>query len=80
MVSYTNYYIFYNFFQRHNSQIDDLIFIICGKIYKEGDFMYNSCHTSFDSMKEFLITGAELDGKYQDINNNSPEKGYFTIY
>lgn len=27
--------------------------------------MYNNCHTSFDSMKEFLITGAELDGKYQ---------------
>lgn len=27
--------------------------------------MYNSVHTSFDVMKEFLITGAELDGKYQ---------------
>ena len=27
--------------------------------------MYNNCHTAFDVMKEFLITGAELDGKYQ---------------
>ncbi len=27
--------------------------------------MYNGCHTSFDVMKEFLILGAELDGKYQ---------------
>lgn len=27
--------------------------------------MYNSVHTSFDVMKKFLITGAELDGKYQ---------------
>lgn len=27
--------------------------------------MYNSCHTSFDVMKEFLILGAELDRKYQ---------------
>lgn len=27
--------------------------------------MYDSCHTSFDVMKEFLIYGAELDGKYQ---------------
>ncbi len=27
--------------------------------------MYNAVHTSFDVMKEFLITGAELDGKYQ---------------
>lgn len=27
--------------------------------------MYNTVHTSFDTMKEFLITGAELDGKYQ---------------
>lgn len=27
--------------------------------------MYNMVHTSFDVMKEFLITGAELDGKYQ---------------
>lgn len=27
--------------------------------------MYNNCHTVFDVMKEFLITGAELDGKYQ---------------
>ena len=26
--------------------------------------MYNNCHTAFDVMKEFLITGAELDGKY----------------
>lgn len=27
--------------------------------------MYNEIHTSFDVMKEFLITGAEFDGKYQ---------------
>ena len=27
--------------------------------------MYNNCNTAFDVMKEFLITGAELDGKYQ---------------
>ncbi len=27
--------------------------------------MYNGCHTSFDVMKEFLILGSELDGKYQ---------------
>lgn len=27
--------------------------------------MYNDCHTAFDVMKEFLITGCELDGKYQ---------------
>lgn len=27
--------------------------------------MYNMVHTSFDVMKEFLITGAELDGRYQ---------------
>ncbi len=27
--------------------------------------MYNMVHTSFDVMKEFLITGAEFDGKYQ---------------
>lgn len=27
--------------------------------------MYDNCHTSFDVMKEFLIYGAELDGKYQ---------------
>lgn len=27
--------------------------------------MYDAVHTSFDVMKEFLITGAELDGKYQ---------------
>ena len=27
--------------------------------------MYNSVHTSFDVMKEFLIQGCELDGKYQ---------------
>lgn len=27
--------------------------------------MYNAVHTSFDVMKEFLITGTELDGKYQ---------------
>ena len=27
--------------------------------------MYNNCHTAFDVMKEFLIIGAELDGKYQ---------------
>lgn len=27
--------------------------------------MYNYCHTSFDIMKEFLVTGAEFDGKYQ---------------
>lgn len=27
--------------------------------------MYNNCHTAFDVMKEFLITGAELDCKYQ---------------
>lgn len=26
--------------------------------------MYNAIHTSFDVIKEFLITGAELDGKY----------------
>lgn len=27
--------------------------------------MYNDIHTAFDVMKEFLIIGAELDGKYQ---------------
>lgn len=27
--------------------------------------MYNTIHTSFDVMKEFLITGAELGGDYQ---------------
>ena len=27
--------------------------------------MYNSVHTSFDVMKEFLITGCELTEKYQ---------------
>lgn len=27
--------------------------------------MYTLCHTSYDVMKEFLITGADLDGKYQ---------------
>lgn len=27
--------------------------------------MYNNFHTAFDVMKEFLITGAELYGKYQ---------------
>ena len=27
--------------------------------------MYNNINTAFDVMKEFLITGAELDGKYQ---------------
>lgn len=27
--------------------------------------MYNAVHTSFDVMKEFLITGCKLDGKYQ---------------
>lgn len=27
--------------------------------------MYDAVHTSFDVMKEFMITGAELDGKYQ---------------
>lgn len=27
--------------------------------------MYDGCHTSFDVMKEFLILGSELDGKYQ---------------
>lgn len=27
--------------------------------------MYTGMHTSFDTMKEFLILGAELDGKYQ---------------
>lgn len=27
--------------------------------------MYDGMHTSFDVMKEFLIYGAELDGKYQ---------------
>ena len=27
--------------------------------------MYNAIHTAFDVMKEFLIIGAELDGKYQ---------------
>lgn len=29
--------------------------------------MYNMVHTSFDVMKEFLITGAELDGKGGEI-------------
>lgn len=27
--------------------------------------MYDGCHTSFDVMKEYLITGAELSGRYQ---------------
>lgn len=27
--------------------------------------MYNGYHTSYDVMKEFLITGAELEGRYQ---------------
>ena len=27
--------------------------------------MYTGCHTAFDVMKEYLILGAELDGKYQ---------------
>ena len=27
--------------------------------------MYDGCHTAFDVMKEYLILGAELDGKYQ---------------
>lgn len=27
--------------------------------------MYDAVHTSFDVMKEFLITGCEFDGKYQ---------------
>lgn len=27
--------------------------------------MYTGMHTSFDTMKEFLVLGAELDGKYQ---------------
>ena len=27
--------------------------------------MYNNINTAFDVMKEFMIIGAELDGKYQ---------------
>ena len=33
---------------------------------RKGDMpMYDGCHTAFDVMKEYLILGAELDGKYQ---------------
>lgn len=33
--------------------------------------MYNSVHTSFDVMKEFLITGAELGGGVSNSNTSS---------
>ena len=27
-------------------------------------------HTAYDTMKEYMLTGAELDGKYQIPNSN----------